>query len=242
MLATKQDGPTQFPTLEDLYSFFSPRSKKITVWSFGLDYGGFETDVMQSLGCKIQLFDHRESTAQRFDLISRVLKEHETLETDPEWASEIANKWVLPNLLTLNTSLPWSFDGKLEGADLKKMNTQDVPRVDVCKISLTGLETQIVYNILSTGYRPGLFYIHWTEHPDSSTSAMLCAGHLQNSGYKLLKAVDNYFVYIFTDQCLYESCSWARSDVANPMLEEIKQQLFPNMPAAESKSEAPVNE
>ena len=50
---------------------------------------------------------------------------------------------------------------------------------------------------------------------------MLCAGHLQSCGYKLLNATNDYFLYAFNDQCIYESCSWARSDVDNPMVVEI---------------------
>ena len=92
-----------------------------------------------------------------------------------------------------------------------------MPRVDICKIEYPGLTYEIIYTMLHAGYRPGLLYIRWDEHPDKGTEAMLCAGHLQNCGYGLAAELDGYFLYRFVDDCVYETCSWSRTDCINPL-------------------------
>jgi hypothetical protein len=224
MFALRKEGENDFPTLSDMYGFFSPRSKKITAWCFGFSYGGIESEIMENVGCKVTIFDYRAESEKRLEIFSRVLSSHEVTAEDPEWAKYLTDKWVLPNLFTHSKELPWSFTGSLtfnEPFNTIKMELNNTPKIDLCKVDLPGLATHIVYNILDAGYRPGLFFICWEEHPDASNKTMICAGHLQSCGYKLLNATNDYFLYAYNDLCIYESCSWARSDVDNPMVEEI---------------------
>ena len=58
---------------------------------------------------------------------------------------------------------------------------------------------------------------------------MICAGHIQTTGYRLIGQQDNWFLYIFIDDCMYESCSWARTDVNNPLFEEYKSFIITNL-------------
>jgi hypothetical protein len=55
---------------------------------------------------------------------------------------------------------------------------------------------------------------------------MAAAGHIQTLGYRLLKTVGNNFLYIFMDECMYEICSWSRTDCTNPMFTEFQKQIL----------------
>jgi hypothetical protein len=221
MLIKLQEGPYQCPSLTNLYDFFAPRSSKLTIWSFGLGFGGIESNFIESTGSTVNVFDARPDAVQKNEQIQRVLTSHELEENDPTWLTPLADVWIPPNKLLFFTKLPWSHEGTLlvNGVQtpLTKINVDEVPRVDICKIEYPGLTYALVYNILNAGYRPGLLYIRWDEHPDIGTNAMLCAGHLQNSGYGLAAEVDGYFLYRFIDECVYEKCSWARNDCINPL-------------------------
>jgi len=221
MLIKLQEGTYNCPSLAQLYDFFAPRSSKLTIWSFGLGYGGIECSFIESTGSTVHVFDARPEALQKNEQIQRVLVSHECSSEDADWIQPLADVWIPANKLVFSTQIPWSHDGTLIVNDvqtsLTKISTDKVPRVDICKIEYPGLTYKIVYNILNAGYRPGLLYIHWDQHPDMGINAMLCAGHLQNCGYSLLAELDGYFLYRFIDQCVYERCSWARTDCANPL-------------------------
>jgi hypothetical protein len=86
----------------------------------------------------------------------------------------------------------------------------------------SGLERGIISAIIDAGFRPAYIFVRWSESPDETTAAAFAAGHLQNSGYRLLSVrPDNHFVYYFTDADMYQICSWANTLVANPMVEEL---------------------
>jgi len=221
MLIKIQEGPSNCPSLEGLYDFFAPRSSKLTIWSFGLGYGGIESNFIESTGSTVHVFDARPDAIDKNEKIQRVLASHELLENDPEWLTSLTDIWVPPNKMIFSTKIPWSHEGNLVVHDvqtpLTKINSDEIPRVDICKIDYHGLTYEIVYNILNAGYRPGLLYIRWDEHPDLGINSMLCAGHLQNCGYGLIIELDGYFLYRFIDECVYETCSWVRNDCINPL-------------------------
>jgi hypothetical protein len=75
--------------------------------------------------------------------------------------------------------------------------------------------------MLSAGFRPGIVIVNWSGRPDVDLSTTLAAGHLQNSGYRLMSKIDNKFVYYFTDQDMYQICSWEDSTCTNPMLNAV---------------------
>jgi hypothetical protein len=224
MLVKLQEGPSQCPSLAHIYDFFAPRSSKLTIWSFGLGFGGIETNFIESTGSKVHVFDARPEAVEKNKQIQRVLQSHELDENDPDWIKPLADVWIPPNKLIFSTTIPWSHDGILtvngQQTSITQIKTSEVPRVDICKIEYPGLTYEIVYILLHTGYRPGLLYIRWDEHPDKGTEAMLCAGHLQNCGYGLAAELDGYFLYRFIDDCVYETCSWARTDCINPLFDK----------------------
>jgi hypothetical protein len=219
------EGTGLYPTLAKIYEFFSPRSSKLTIWSFGLGVGGIETDFVESTGSKVCIFDARPEARQTFATMERVLLNHTAESDDPAWAAPLATKWISPAKLTLSSVIPFSHNGKIvvNGVETAcaEMSVDSVPQVDICKIEYPGLTYQIVYTLLTTGYRPGLMYIRWDEHPDENVSAMLCAGHLQTAGYTLMATVNGFFLYRYVDECCYDTCSWARTDCMNPMVAEL---------------------
>ena len=100
---------------------------------------------------------------------------------------------------------------------------------------------EIVYQLLRSPYRPGLLFVCWPIGPDDSNESAACAGHLQTMGYRLLAAAGSFYTYIYVDQCMYEICSWARTDCNNPMFEEYREQIFNAFnPIADTTGPTPV--
>lgn len=225
------EGDKQFPLLRSMFEFYSPRCKTIEVWSFGMGKCGVESAITEAVGCSIKIFDHRPEAAISFAECEAVLKSHKADENAPAWMKHLATKWILPNKLSLVTSLPASYTGtRIFGDDrVVKFEKTTVQKVDFVKIDYQDLNCSILYDLLTAGYRPGLFLIHWNEHPDQFNHTMLAAGHLQNTGYSLIAEKDNWFLYMYNDQCIYESTSWARSDVNNPLLHEFKQNIVESL-------------
>ena len=216
-----------------MYDFFSPRTKQIEIWCIGFYTGDVETAIAESTGAKVKIFDARTGSKEVYDIYERVINSHETLPGDPEWARETENHWILPDSTSFSTVLPGPFNGLI---DLSGVQTTvekfSAERVDICKIDYADYTVDFLYGFLNAGYRPGLFFINWPQHPDESAKTMAAAGHLQSCGYRLLNSTGNYFLYMFVDECMYEICSWARVDSNNPMFSEFQRQL---MPAVEKK-------
>ena len=225
MAVERKEGDSTYPTLKSLYQFFSPRSAKLTIWCFGLGYGGMESDFVDGTGSVVNIFDARPKSQENFAILRRVLETHSRNDEDPSWTVSLPNKYIDPTKLVLSSIIPWSFDGNIMVDSVNtacvKISTEDIPRVDICKIDYPGLTYHIVYMILTTGYRPGIMYIRWDEHPDENVSAMLCAGHLQTAGYELMMESGGVFLYRYIDECIYDTCSWSRTDCKNPMVAEL---------------------
>ena len=226
----QNEGDVKFPMLRNLYDFYAPRCKSLEIWCFGLGHCGIESSLTESLGCSVKIYDHREEAKERFALCETALRTHKAPQDAPSWLKDLSKKWILPNKLTFHTSLPASYTGTrvLNNGTTVQFEKTVMERVDFVKIDYNELNSSIVYDILTQGYRPGLILIHWNENPDNFSHTMLAAGHLQNSGYTLLEVSDDWFLYHFNDQCVYESTSWARSDVPNPLLHEFKQNVIEN--------------
>jgi hypothetical protein len=98
-------------------------------------------------------------------------------------------------------------------------------RIDILKIDTTasapGLERGLLASVLSSGYRPCIILVNWSKMPDVDLSTTLAAGHLQNSGYILLGKIGSKFLYYFTDEDLYQICSWEGIVQNNPIVTEI---------------------
>lgn len=229
-LCLQKENTVCYPILKDLYQFFSPRAKSITAVSFGMGEMGIETHLISSTGCKINICDSRPGKEILFNKYFNILKTHSAEENSTEWEKELSQRWILAKNITFSKEIPFTYSGSIDISgvitDLQKFSYE---RIDLCKIDYDDFNTSIVHAILNAGYRPGILLIHWNKHPDNFTDTMLTAGHLQSSGYRLVGNEGNWFLYLFTDNCIYETCSWARTDVDNPMIEEIKSVTITNL-------------
>ncbi len=229
-LSLQKENTVSYPILKDLYHFFSPRSKNITAISFGLGEMGIETHLISSTGCKINIFDSRPDKEGIFNKYFNILKTHSTEENSTEWEKELSQQWILVKNITFSKEIPFTYSGTIDiSGVLTQLQKFSYERIDLCKIDYDDFNTSIVNAILNAGYRPGILLIHWNKHPDHFTNTMLTAGHLQSSGYRLIGNEGKWFLYLFIDNCIYETCSWARTDVDNPMIEEIKSVTITNL-------------
>jgi len=221
----KKDGDISFQAITCLYDFFSPRTKNIENWSFGFRNGGVEVDIAESTGSKIKIFDGRPESKEKYTIFERIMNTHETEDGDPKWAEVLTDHWILPGSTMFSSIVPSQHAGTIDisgvSTQLKVVKPEETPRIDICKVDYEDYTCSIVYNILHLGYRPGIFMVNWPNHPDCSSETMLCAGHLQTCGYRLLNSSVNYFTYLFIDDCMYEICSWNRKDSPNPMFQEF---------------------
>lgn len=118
----------------------------------------------------------------------------------------------------------------------------DITRIDILKIDAKsewpGLEKNILAAVLDAGYRPCIVLVNWSEAPDVDLSTTLAAGHLQNSGYRLYGKEGTKFLYYFSDNDLYQLCSWEDTKAANPLVNELARQLLVAGPFASGSADA----
>jgi hypothetical protein len=110
----------------------------------------------------------------------------------------------------------------------------NIRRIDILKLDTVaaapGLEKAILPALMNAGFRPAIVLVNWSQRPDVELATTLAAGHLQNCGYRLMSMVDNKFLYYFTDDDMYELCSWEVTTCQNPLANEIAKTI------AEAKS------
>jgi hypothetical protein len=174
--------------------------------------------------------------------VSAVLKERKRGEdAKSPFSVGAETKWILPKNVRAQPALPWWVTGSvsLSGFDVKTQPVGDLmdsicttmklkdnaKRIDILKLdtvqSAPGLERAVLGAILNAGYRPATILVNWSERPDVDLATTLAAGHLQNSGYRLMSKLDNKFLYLFMDSDVYQICSWEDINYMNPLVQEI---------------------
>jgi hypothetical protein len=203
-----------------------------------------DLELAESIGCPIHTCPLTIQEKEAWKEIQTILTERKR---EGEFASHTFTvgaeaKWILPKNIRIQDAIPWWGEGVIRtdsGAECTTTNTypmiqklcEDMKlkdgavRLDILKIDTSsqspGLERAILPAILSAGFRPTLVLVHWNGRPDVDLSYTLAAGHLQNCGYKLMAIEGDNFLYYFTDNDLYQLCSWEETKVANPLLDEI---------------------
>lgn len=224
------ENENTFNSLINIYDFFSPRSKNLTVWSIGLQKGEIESYFAENLGCEIKIFDGRSGKREYIEELKNCLEKHSFEETNSKEIKEIIKKWIKPNQFNYSDTLPFTMTGTMEinGEIIKtkEINNKENEKVDILKLDLGKYNEILLYSVINEGYRPGLIYIHWESDPDNSVPAMIAAGNLQTIGYRLLGSSGKWYTYMFSDECMYEITSWNRTDNKNPMFEEYKNSLL----------------
>jgi hypothetical protein len=225
-----QDDTLEYPILKQLFTFFSKNIQNLVIWSVGFHKGGFECEVADMLNCKIQIFDARPASKSMYEKVSRILTNHRPDTNDDPWFEKLSKYFIQNDAFSFSSVIPGfhtgAFDLSGQPTQTFALSTETISKVDFLKIDYPEYEKQILYAILNAGYRPGLICIHWDKNPDEFTPSMLAAGHLQTCGYTLVAFKGNSFLYRFIDDCIYEMCSWCRTDCNHPLLEEYKQQVF----------------
>lgn len=238
ILRTIKTESGEVPFLKDLWGFFSSKGVKTSFVTINPNLS-FEVDieVCEALGCPIQIITDKESIEEKWNVIAKTLKARKIAEEDADkaWLNGLDKKWILPKNIVIKPS-------KIDWSTIKDvLSTTPSGRIDILKIESHD-ERMLLYSMIEQGARPGILLVQYTEDPDSNVPAMLVAGHLQNTGYKLLSVSDtNWFLYMYNDLCLYDSCSWRDTTVNNPLVQYIGNQLkntvAPSLPVKDEKRE-----
>jgi hypothetical protein len=130
----------------------------------------------------------------------------------------------------------------INGDDIKIVDRsilRKLEKVDICKVDTDAITTRmIIYELIDSGFRPGILLVRFNDSPDTNTSSQLVAGHLQNCGYSLMGVHEDKYLYYFTDNCLYDYCSWTEVGIENPLINEFKNAFIPKKKEEEEKKES----
>jgi hypothetical protein len=229
----------QWPILEKLWDYYSLKGIKVVFMNIGTSSSPLvELEIAETMGCPLHIFEVRQDKLDQWEEVKKILKERKREEGASSFTEGVDTKWVLPKNIRIYPVLPSFSTGTQQIADIvyptkefiesakeccKSMSLKEENgRADIVKISLgKDLEIQIVYSLLSAGYRPGLLMVEWTSSPDEILSTTIVAGHLQTCGYTLIANLGNRCIYFHNDRCMYEICSWLSNKVDNPMISEI---------------------
>jgi hypothetical protein len=237
-----QTDDGEIPFLRDIWGFYSMKGVKtifVTVnpnSSFRLDL-----EVCENLGCPIRIFTDSDEIEQKWAVIAKTLKARkiDEVDKDKQWLEGVQKKWILPkNLIVKRTDIDWN-------TIFPELKQSAEGRVDLLKIECYDeKERMLLYSLLDSGFRPGILLVKYTVDPDANVPSMLVAGHLQMSGYRLLSSNNSWFLYLYTDICFYDSCSWRDDTVQNPLIKYVIElfdvkQRSQTVPTVEDRKEEP---
>ncbi len=216
-LFSTDDG--EIPFLKDIWGFFSMKGVKTVFVSVNpMNSFRLDLEICENLGCPIRIFTNSDTIEEKWAVVARTLKGRKIDDADKDkpWLEGIQKKWILPkNLVVKRTSMDWS-------SMFSEIKQSPEGRVDLLKIEAYNEEERmLLYSMLDNGFRPGILLVKYTVDPDANVPAMLTAGHLQMAGYRLLSTNNNWFLYVFTDICYYDSCSWRDYSNHNPLVRYI---------------------
>lgn len=233
------EGTEKWPMIESLWEFFSEKGIKTVFISIGAGSNAHaDLEIAETLGCPLHIFEVRESILKNWETIQATLKSRKAPENPNGFVEGVEKKWVLPKNIRIHKEIPSFFNGtiELEGQTYPSKEVlssvkdccasmtlrDDQIRIDILKICMgNGYELPILHSALTTGFRPGLVLVEWSNLPDEHMSSCITAGHLQTCGYRLLAHYGNRFLYAANDRCIYEICSWQDNNNENPMVREI---------------------
>jgi len=231
-----------FPMLDRLFDFFAGKGIRTVFMTIGNSAtAAADLEIAEGLGCPLHVVPLNASEKSQWEEISAILKAQKREDTASAFSQGAETKWILPKNIRIQSELPWWRNGQIDisgeavktkpavevlAAICAPMKIKDaVTRLDILKIDTSftapGLEKPILSAILDAGIRPSLVLVNWSDRPDVVLSATLAAGHLQNSGYRLIGKEGHKFLYYFTDHDMYQLCSWEDMTKHNPLLHEI---------------------
>ena len=233
-----------FPMLDRVWDIYAGKGIRTVFLTIGASASAMaDLEIAESLGCPLNIVPLSEAEHAGWTEVTNILKERKREPTASAFSEGAETKWILPKNIRIQDALPWWTDGTVEvnGATMKAQNVSHMMtsiaaamklkdnsnRIDILKIDLAatapGLEKAVLGAVLSAGYRPAIVLVRWSKMPDVDLSSTLAAGHLQNSGYSLVGKIGNKFLYYYTDEDLYQICSWEGIVLNNPITTEIVQ-------------------
>lgn len=247
-----------FPMFDRTWDMFSTKGIRTVFVSIGNSKSvAADLDIAEGLGCPINAVPLNDVEVSQWAEVSNILKERKRgEESHHDFSLGAESKWILPKNIRIQSELPWWSKGQIDiSSSVIKTETvgdfstsicttmkikDNIRRIDILKIdtrtTVPGLEKGIIAAVLNAGFRPALIVVNWSERPDVELSTTIAAGHLQNCGYRLISKIDNKFLYYFTDNDMYQICSWESTSCQNPMINEIASSVVP-IPKSKSSQE-----
>jgi hypothetical protein len=241
----------EFPMIEKVWDMFASKGIRTVFLSVGTSSSALaDMDLAESLGCPLHAVALSQEEKAKWEEVTGILKERKRDASGcaaTAFTVGVETKWVLPKNIRIQEALPWWTKGELQIDAATPMKTvpvqtllqsvasgmkikQEDVRVDILKIDTVGcapgLERGIIQAVLDAGFRPCILLVNWSEHPDVHLPTCLAAGHLQNCGYWLMKTLENKFLYYFTDNDVYQICSWENTRDPNPMTAEFTRSIM----------------
>lgn len=254
-----------FPMFDRVWETFGTKSIRTVFLSIGNSTSSAaDLDIVESIGCPLHVVPLSATGRAQWEEVTACLqaKKREGAVATHPFSEGAESKWILPKNIRIQAALPYWSAGQIQleettvfvqpvqacmEAICKEMKiTEEGGRLDFLKVDTRtewpGLERSLLSAILDAGYRPGVVLVNWSVPPDTDLRSTLAAGHLQNAGYRLYaKQDETKFLYFYTDNDLYQLCSWEDTRVPNPLLSELIRQLHPS-PPAHSPTEVPAPE
>ncbi len=256
-----KDSSSPFPIIDRIWDIYSKKGIRTVFLSVGSSTSSApDLELAESIGCPIHMVPLNNEQAAQWEEIAAILKQRKREEPNNKYSfSEGAElKWILFKNIRIQPSIPWWSTGSLDvsGSTLPTISVansiKDIcttlkvkdneSRIDILKLDTVsvapGLEKGVLAAILDAGFRPGVVLVNWSSRPDIDLSTTVAAGHLQNCGYRLLSKIENKFLYYFTDNDMYQTCSWENSSCNNPLVNEIARAVHEMAAAAAAAAPA----
>lgn len=236
-----KDGDA-FPIIEHAWEMFVGKGIRTVFMTIGnSNTASADLEIAENLGCPIHVVPLSKTQVDEWAEVSSILKERKRENAVYSFSTGSDGKWILPKNVRVCDSIPWWTRGQIDVSNnsLQTLEAMDMltticanmklkdstVRLDILKVdtvrSMPGFEKGVLAAILNAGFRPALILVHWSKRPDVDLCTTMAAGHLQNTGYRLMSKVDNKFLYYFTDHDMYQICSWENTTCFNPMMNEI---------------------
>lgn len=237
-----KDSADPFPMLDRSWDIFSGKGIRTVFVSIGNSKSVIaDLEIAEGLGCPINYVPLNESESGAWSEVASILKDRKREESASAFSANAETKWILPKNVRSQAALPWWGNGTLDLSS-NPINTQNISdflrsicttmkvkdnitRLDILKVdsvaAAPGLEKAVLGAVLNAGFRPAIILVHWSQRPDVDLSTTIAAGNLQNCGYRLMSKIGNKFLYYFTDDDMYQLCSWEETAYQNPLLHEL---------------------
>ena len=242
------NGSDAFPMLENVWDIFSAKGIRTVFMTIGNSKSVLaDLEVAEGLGAPLNIVPLSAKESAEWEEVGKILKERKRDASGAlPFSKGAESKWILPKNVRIHETVPWWANGTIDlsGQTLKTQDAnamlssisatmklkENALRIDILKLdtvaSAPGLEKDILYALLNAGFRPAVIMVKWSKMPDTDLSVTTAAGHLQNTGYALLSKLDDKFLYYFTDQDMYQTCSWEDTASVNPMMKEIMDNIL----------------